>query len=52
MTQHKICQIPVFRFRTNTNTDTNDNSNNQYSQDDLNDLFRYFFGNRGYGYGG
>ena len=38
---------------TNTNTDTNDNnSNNQYSQDDLNDLFRYFFGNRGYGYGG
>ena len=22
MTQHKICQIPVFRFRTNTNTDT------------------------------
>lgn len=36
---------------TNTNTDTNDNSNNQYSQDDLNDLFRYFFGNRGYGYG-
>lgn len=37
---------------TNTNTDTNDNGNNQYSQDDLNDLFRYFFGNRGYGYGG
>ena len=37
---------------TNTNTDTNDNSGNQYSQDDLNDLFRYFFGNRGYGYGG
>ena len=37
---------------TNTNTDTNDNSGDQYSQDDLNDLFRYFFGNRGYGYGG
>ena len=37
---------------TNSNTDTNDNSGNQYSQDDLNDLFRYFFGNRGYGYGG
>ena len=37
---------------TNTNTDTNGNSGNQYSQDDLNDLFRYFFGNRGYGYGG
>ena len=36
----------------NTNTDTNGNSGNQYSQDDLNDLFRYFFGNRGYGYGG
>lgn len=37
---------------TNTNTDANDNSGDQYSQDDLNDLFRYFFGNRGYGYGG
>ena len=37
---------------TNSNTDTNDNSGNQYSQDDLNDLVRYFFGNRGYGYGG
>ena len=37
---------------TNSNTDTNDNSGNQYSQDDINDLFRYFFGNRGYGYGG
>ena len=24
-------------------------SGNQYSQDDLNDLFHYFFGNRGYG---
>lgn len=24
-------------------------SGNQYSQDDLNDLFRYFFGSRGYG---
>ena len=35
-----------------TNDGTNGNSDNQYSQDDLNDLFRYFFGNRGYGYGG
>ena len=34
---------------TDTSTDTNDNGNNQYSQDDLNDLFRYFFGSRGYG---
>ena len=24
-------------------------SGNQYRQDDLNDLFRYFFGSRGYG---